>query len=224
LSAVPGGFIIQKYGVRFVGLLGLGILFVGVICSYFADSFTLLLVSRMVQGIGFGLVSVAAPSAIGQFVSPQMMNVSMGIWSTWIPLGSLIMFLFAPYIVSAYQFDTYWGILIIILIISFILYAKFIPRPVYSGDDASEAVTNKLPKNSFKDEMKNKNIWIAAGAFASFTFTLFSFNTWISTYLVESSSMSLITAAIVPSIISLFMIGSNLYAGLLLKKFENKLV
>src|SRR5699024_2825959 len=55
-------------------------------------------------------------------------------------------------------------------------------------------------------------------------FTLFSFNTWVSTYLVETSSMSLAHAAAIPAIVSFFMIGSNLYGGLLLKKYENNLL
>lgn len=216
ISAVPSGFIIQKHGERFVGLLGIGILFAGVLCSLFAVNFFILLISRLIQGIGFGLVSVAAPSAIGRFIPPQMMNISMGIWSTWIPVGSLIMFLFAPYIVTKFHTGTYWTILMIILILSFILYAIWIP-----SSTKDEGEKNELPKDAIKMEVQNKRIWIVALTFATFTFSLFAFNTWISTYLVESSSMSLAHAAIIPAIISFFMIGSNLCGGWLLKRFEN---
>lgn len=216
LAAVPSGFIIQKYGARFVGLLGIGTLFIGVLCSLFAVNFLILLIARLVQGIGFGLVSVAAPSAIGQFIPQKMMNISMGIWSTWIPVGSLIMFLFAPYIVMNFQTGTYWSILMVILMISFILYAIWIPTAANKEGEA-----NKLPKNAMKEEIRNKRVWIVALTFATFTFSLFAFNTWISTHLVETSSMSLAQAAIIPAIISFFMIGSNLCAGWLLKRFEN---
>lgn len=221
ISAVPGGFIVQKYGERFVGLLGLGALFAGVLCSFFAVNFIILLLSRLIQGIGFGLVSVAAPSAIGRFIPTNMMNIAMGIWSTWIPLGSLIMFLFAPYIVSEFNTGTYWCILMVILIGSFILYAKQIPVSVDSNNDSPSGT---IPGNAVKKEVRNKSIWVVAGAFTSFTFSLFAFNTWISTYLVESSSMSLTHAAVIPALVSFFMIGSNLYGGFLLKRFENKLL
>ncbi|WP_171038176.1 MFS transporter [Aquibacillus sediminis] len=220
LAAVPGGFIVQKYGERAVGLLGIAVLFAGVLCSFFAGNFLILLLSRIIQGIGFGIVSVAAPSAIGRFIPPDRMSIAMGIWSTWIPLGSLIMFLFAPYIVSEFNTGIYWSILMLFLIGSFIIYAKKIPREADSHNESSEGT---IPKNAIKEEVKNKRIWVVAGAFASFTFSLFAFNTWISTYLVESSSMSLAHAAIIPGLLSFFMIGSNLYGGFLLKRFENKL-
>ena len=88
LSAVPGGFVVQRHGVRKIGLLGIGIMFMGVLTCLLANSYSIILLGRIIEGIGFGLVSVAAPSAIGQYVAPRMMNIAMGIWSTWIPVGA----------------------------------------------------------------------------------------------------------------------------------------
>lgn len=176
-----------------------------------------MIISRIVQGIGFGFVSVAAPSAIGRFIPAKMMSVSMGIWSTWIPVGSLIMFVFAPYITLYFPPSIYWIILLIILGLTAILYAMFIPKDVKKNE------TIKLPAGTVKGEVKNRQIWIVALTFASFTFSFFAFNTWAATYLVETSSISLAKAASIPAIISFFMIGSNLYGGYLLKKFQDNI-
>ncbi|MEH7237677.1 MFS transporter [Bacillus sp. JJ1562] len=224
LSAVFGGFIVQRFGVRIIGLLGLGILFGGVVCILFADSFAFILFSRLLQGLGFGLVSVAAPSAIGQFITPKMMSIAMGIWSTWIPLGSFIMFLLAPVIVTSFPIHVYWISILVILFLSLFLYGKFIPGLRIERMLTSKEEVPRLPKEAIKEELKNRHVWTAATAFAGFTFMLFSFNTWISTYLVETSSMSLIDAAIIPSIIAIIMVASNLYAGFLLKKFNHHLI
>ena len=105
LSAVPSGFVVQRHGVRKIGLLGIGIMFMGVLTCLLANSYSIILLGRIIEGIGFGLVSVAAPSAIAQYVAPRMMNIAMGIWSTWIPVGSLMMFLFAPKLVLNYKSD-----------------------------------------------------------------------------------------------------------------------
>lgn len=176
-----------------------------------------MIISRIVQGIGFGFVSVAAPSAIGRFIPAKMMSVSMGIWSTWIPVGSLIMFVFAPYITLYFPPSIYWIILLIILGLTAILYAMFIPKDVKKNE------TIKLPAGTVKGEVKNRQIWIVALTFASFTFSFFVFNTWAATYLVETFSISLAKAASIPAIISFFMIGSNLYGGYLLKKFQDNI-
>lgn len=68
LTAVPSGFVIQKHGVRKIGVIGLAILLLGIVFNFFSTTFFLLIIARMIQGIGFGLISVAAPSAIGQYV------------------------------------------------------------------------------------------------------------------------------------------------------------
>ena len=219
LAAVPGGFIVQRYGVRNIGLLAIAILLLGIVVCFFANTFAILLLGRIIGGIGFGLVSVAAPSAIGQYIPPRMMSIAMGIWSIWIPLGSLVMFLLAPKVVLTFQSSVYWILLMGILVIGFLLYARFIPKmETKQGESHSIA----LPKEIIKSEIKNMKVWWLAIAFASFTICLFSFTTWISTYLTETSSMSLVAAAFVPSIVSIFLMFSNFYSGVILQKLGNR--
>jgi predicted MFS family arabinose efflux permease len=226
LSAVPGGFIVQKYGVRKIGLLGLVFLFMGIITSLLANNFSIILFGRIIGGIGFGLVSVAAPSTIGQYVPPKMMSVAMGIWSTWIPVGSLIMFLSAPKIVLSFGTNVYWILILIVLALGFLVYAKVIPKHVQESenDEKSSLQADKPKKDVILDEIKNKNIWWAGLAFASFTFAFFSFNTWITTYLTETTTMSLAVVTLIPSLVSLLAMTSNVYSGFLLKKLGNHLV
>lgn len=167
ISAVPSGFIIQKYGDRFVGFIRNRDFIFRRFNQLFAANFYVLLISRMIQEIGFGLVSVAAPSAIGRFIPSQMMNIAKGIWSTWIPVGSLIMFLFAPYIISAFHIGTYWVILMLILICSFVLYAIWIPKTARDKKESDEKLVDELPKDAVKMEVRNKRIWVVAGTFAT---------------------------------------------------------
>ncbi|MBB6443995.1 MFS transporter [Bacillus benzoevorans] len=223
LAAVPGGFIVGRYGVRKIGLLGIGFLFFGIIVCLLANNFPLLLLGRIIAGIGFGFVSVAAPSAIGHYVPAKMISVAMGIWSTWIPVGSLIMFLSAPKFVLTFGSDIFWIALMVILIAGFLFYAKMIPKHEQNPKDALQAEAAKLDKKVLLSEIKNKNVWWAALAFTSFTFAFFSFNTWISTYLTETTSMNLTIATLIPSIVALFTMISNIYSGFLLKKCGNHL-
>jgi predicted MFS family arabinose efflux permease len=226
LSAVPGGFIVQKYGVRKIGLLGLGFLIMGIVASLLATNFLMILLGRMIGGIGFGLVSVASPSAIGQYVPQRMMSVAMGIWSTWIPVGSFIMFLSAPKIVLSMGTNVYWISILIVLALGFLFYGKVIPKHVEVSANAEKSSLEavKPKKDVILDELKNKNIWWAGLAFASFTFAFFSFNTWITTYLTETTTMSLGVVTLIPSLVSLLTMTSNVYSGFLLKKLGNHLI
>lgn len=222
LSAVPTGFIIQKYGVHKIGILALVIMILGTFCAMISPSFGYLIISRIIQGIGFGIISVTASTVIGAFVDKKMMSIAMGIWSTWIPVGSLLMFLFAPIIVTKTGLNVFWPILIVFIVVILIIYSKIIPTKHQENNEQKEDV---LPNNHLiKQELKNPNVWWIAIAFASFTFSLFTFHTWIPTYLTDTTSMSVVTASWIPSIVSIFMIISNLYAGVLLNRFENHLL
>src|SRR5699024_11411040 len=64
LSAVPTGFIIQKYGVHKTGILALVIMILGTFCAMISPSFGYLIISIIIQGIGFGIISVIAPTVI----------------------------------------------------------------------------------------------------------------------------------------------------------------
>ncbi len=219
MSAIPGGMLIQRYGERSVGLLGLIVILAGLAIVYYASQFPLLLVGRIIQGIGFGIVSVAAPSAIGKFTAPEQMSVAMGIWSTWVPVGSLIMFLAAPSLVLALQMDTFWLLLMALIVLESVLYAIWIPKSARGKPD-----TAHVSKGWVKQELKNGHAWWIAGAFASFTFAFFSFNTWISAYLVQSGVLPLVQASWIPAIVALFTAVSNMGSGWLLAKFGNKLI
>lgn len=223
-AAVPGGFIVQRYGVRKIGLAGIGFLFFGIIICLLAHHFPLLLFGRIIAGIGFGLVSVAAPSAIGHYIPANMMSVAMGIWSTWIPVGSLLMFLSAPKFVLTFGSDIFWVAIMVLLLAGFLFYAKMIPKQEQQNkQEVLQENAANMAKDDLVSEIKNKNVWWAALAFTSFTFAFFSFNTWISTYLTETTSMNLTIATFIPSIVALFTAISNIYSGFLLNKLGNHL-
>ena len=132
----------------------------GIITSLLANNFSIILFGRIIGGIGFGLVSVAAPSAIGQYVPPKMMSVAMGIWSTWVPVGNSIMFLSAPKIVLSFGTNVYWILILIVLALGFLVYAKVIPKHVQESenDEKSSLQADKPKKDVILDEIKNKNI------------------------------------------------------------------
>lgn len=217
-SAIPGGFIIPKAGVRAIGLWGLGILLTGLVGFTLATSFPFLVMMRIVQGLGFGLIAVAAPSAIGQFIPREKMSVAMGIWSAWIPFSSMTMFFFAPKIIR-FSMNTYWILLITITLMGILFFARTIPRPI------TKEKGSFIPgKKEVLDELKNANLWWAGAGFATYSLAFLTFNTWITIVLVESSAMPLASATLIPTLLAIFAIWSNVFAGVVYKKFSYPLL
>ncbi|WP_428565178.1 MAG: MFS transporter [Solidesulfovibrio sp. DCME] len=216
VCATPCGLVIQRFGERRVGLWGLASMAAGLALGLLATRWTLhplFLAGRAVQGIGFALVAVAAPAAIGRYVARPLLPLAMGIWSTWIPCGSLIMFFAAPRLLDRTGLETYWLLLLLALVPGMLAYALVIP-PATGGPGKA------LPSRQvLLEEFGNGKVWAAAIAFAAYTFGFFSLATWITTYLSENLGQTILQAADASILYWPFSMLSNLYGGYFLKRF-----
>jgi MFS family permease len=52
----------------------------------------MLMVARMIEGIGIGLIGVAAPTCVSVWFPPKQRGLALGLWATWVPLGCVLMF------------------------------------------------------------------------------------------------------------------------------------
>ena len=65
--ALPAGFILQRLGPKAAGLIAAGCTVVGAVAGALSPSAGLLLASRVVEGIGMGLIAVIAPAVVGMW-------------------------------------------------------------------------------------------------------------------------------------------------------------
>ncbi len=71
------------------------------------DAYTLLAL-RAVEGLGFLLVSMPAPSLIRHLVDPQRMSVMLGLWGTYMPLGTALALLCGPLVIALSGWELWW--------------------------------------------------------------------------------------------------------------------
>lgn len=222
IVASPCGLTIQRYGVKRVAYIGMFLMLIGVALSLVANTYAFFLLSRIVQGVGFALVAVSAPSAIGQFIPRHMMPIAMGIWSMWIPFGGLIMFFSASRILEVFSISAYWILLGIVLIPGII--ALYLVIPTHAQAKSSGLGDGPhLSSEIIKDEIKNPHIWLPALAFAAHTWGVFSFSTWSTSFLTEDLSLSMVQASYTTIIFWITSALSNIYGALIIRKFAHKL-
>jgi CP family cyanate transporter-like MFS transporter len=70
-----------------------------------------LLVLRAVEGLGFLLVSMPAPSLIRQLVPPARMSAMLGLWGAYMPLGTALALLFGPLVIALAGWEFWWWLL-----------------------------------------------------------------------------------------------------------------
>ena len=76
----PGGMLVDRFGVRRVAVAGLGLFLAGTAAGALAGDIRMLIVARLIQGAGAGVVSPAALAGAVSGFPPQRRGVPLGIW------------------------------------------------------------------------------------------------------------------------------------------------
>jgi MFS family permease len=105
------GLMADLIGLRRSMLLGLAVLSAASLAGAVSHSATALLLLRAVEGMGFLMVVLPAPSMIRQLVPPQRINRVLGVWSAYMPLGTALALLTGPLVTEAWGWPAWWGLL-----------------------------------------------------------------------------------------------------------------
>jgi MFS transporter, CP family, cyanate transporter len=87
------GVTARRWGAARLVVGGLLLASVASLLGGMATQATLLLLSRVIEGLGFIMAAVAAPALIMTVTRPQDRRLAMGLWGTYIPAGSSLMML-----------------------------------------------------------------------------------------------------------------------------------
>jgi MFS family permease len=90
LMLFPGGALVDRIGSRRVGLYGLAVFAVGAALGALAGSFGVLVASRLVQGVGAGLVSPASLAGAVSGFPPERRGSALGIWGASSGMANLV--------------------------------------------------------------------------------------------------------------------------------------
>jgi MFS family permease len=86
----PGGRLVDRLGARRMALIGLGIFAVGAALGAVTSDLTLLTLTRVIQGIGAGLVSPAALAGAVSGFPVERQGTALGIWGASAGVANLI--------------------------------------------------------------------------------------------------------------------------------------
>lgn len=96
IGGVPAGALVASLGGRRILLLGLLTTAAGAALGASAASFPPLLASRVIEGAGFLLVIVAAPSILDRVTEQSRRDLAFALWSCFMPAGMAIAMLAGP--------------------------------------------------------------------------------------------------------------------------------
>jgi MFS family permease len=109
LGGIAVGALGDRFGYRRTVLFGLSCIGAGSLLGSAAPGPGWLLASRVLEGLGFILVVVSAPSLIFQLARPSDLGVAFGLWSCFMPVGTSAMMLASPALLSLFGWRGVWA-------------------------------------------------------------------------------------------------------------------
>src|SRR5580700_7394226 len=114
--AAPIGTISSRIGNKRAVVIGLIAMSLSSAVGGFAPSLLLLLALRFIEGIGFVIVIVAAPSLIVEVTTPESVRLALGGWSAYMPGGIALIAFIAPHILAHHTWRAVWWFNAIVLL------------------------------------------------------------------------------------------------------------
>ncbi len=217
ILALPTGFILQRIGPKLTVLVAVGSLVVGSTLGAIATTAAFLLTSRVIEGIGLGLIAVAAPAIIAMWFPADRQGAPLGIWATWVPLGAISAAILAPRMTTAQGWPSVWWLGTGLSLVAFVLFMFLMRRPPVLPDEQSDLASLNL-----RQALSNRSSWLLAASFACFNLVFMSLATFLPTYLADVRGYSLADAALVVNIPSIVVIFSAPLAGWISDRFGTR--
>lgn len=190
------GFLAAKFDKKVLILLGLALIGLCGVAPFFFDQFIVLLVSRILIGFGFGVVSPLNTAVIAEFIEPDRRSGYLGLHVVGMGVGGMIGNLLGSLLAKAGL--NYFYLVYVIPFISMIFVALVLP--------ASKPETAAKTEDGKTKAKIHITSMVYVLSFMSFMHTLFinAYNTNISIYLTQSITKDPGASGIVTAVNAVF--------------------
>jgi DHA2 family methylenomycin A resistance protein-like MFS transporter len=144
LMLIPGGELVDRFGARRLALIGLAVFAVGALAGALAQTFDALLVARVVQGAGAGLVSPAALAGAVSGFPPERRGSALGIWGASAGVSNLAGPLLGGLLTVAFGWRANWWALLPLTAAAAVAIALLLPAILHSGDEGGNPALNRI--------------------------------------------------------------------------------
>lgn len=148
--AFPAGGILAKLGIRTSLIITALSLTIGSVLGAVAPDVVMLLVSRFVEGVGMGLISVVGPAAIATIIPARKQGLAMGFWGVWFPLGVILGMNSAPFLTALAGWRAVWWVVALISLLSLIMVLLVYRQPPMEAEEQQTANDDAKAKPDYR--------------------------------------------------------------------------
>ena len=191
--AIPAGFILKRFGIKLTALFAVAAVAIGTSLGAIASTSSMLFIGRFVEGIGMGLIMVAAPFAISLWFPAHNRALPTGIWATSVGVGNVVTLWLAPTMAVTYGWQSVWWAGAAFAALAFILFAILFRMP--RKDEMPEAAAPPAAANeappSLASGMRNINYWLIGIGFGVYNLVVMAMCTFLPMFLEVERGYSL---------------------------------
>ena len=191
--AIPAGYILKRFGIKLTGLVAVGSVAVGSCLGAIAETSRMLFFGRFIEGVGMGLIMVAAPFAISVWFPAQKRALATGIWASSVGIGNVATLLLAPSMAVSYGWRSVWWAGAGFSAFAFILFAILFRMPkkeeMYEAPAPAAAAQEESP--SLLKGMANSNFWMISIAFGCYNLVVMAMCSFLPAFLEIGRGYSL---------------------------------
>jgi MFS family permease len=144
LLLIPGGELVDRFGPRRLALTGLALFAVGAAAGALVSNFTELIIARVIQGAGAGLVSPAALAGAVSGFPAERRGSALGIWGASAGMSNLLGPLLGGLLTVAFGWRADWWALIPLTLAAALAIAKLVPSVVHADDEGGSPSMNRI--------------------------------------------------------------------------------
>jgi MFS family permease len=145
LLLIPGGELVDRLGARRLALVGLALFAVGAAAGAVSQTFTELIVARVLQGAGAGLVSPAALAGAVSGFPAERRGSALGIWGASAGLSNLMGPLLGGLLTVALGWRADWWALVPLAALAGFAVARLVPGKVVGDEaDVGQVTVNRI--------------------------------------------------------------------------------
>lgn len=207
------GLAADGLGLKRSMLAGLLVLFAASVLGGWAQDANTLLLLRAVEGFGFLLVSMPAPSLIRHLVSPQRMSTMLGLWGAYMPLGTAAALLCGPLVIMQTSWQVWWwGLAGLTLLMACWLW-QVVP-PDHARGVGGPATRDAWPQR-LRQTLSSSGPWLVALSFAVYSGQWLAVIGFLPTIYAQAGFAGGLTAVLTALVAAINMVG-NIASGRLL--------
>lgn len=220
------GLAADGLGLKRSMVVGLLVLFVASSLGGLARDANTLLILRAVEGFGFLLVSMPAPSLIRHLVQPHRMSAMLGLWGAYMPLGTALALLCGPLVISSSSWQLWWwGLAGLTLLMAVWLWQVVPPDAARTPGlgsamprvgDSSPVAGDSWPQR-LRQTLTSRGPWLVALSFAMYSGQWLAVIGFLPTIYAQAGFAGGVTAVLTALVAAVNMVG-NILSGRLLSR------